>query len=391
MALDEALPAEREEDLRSRVFFVDEAINDFSLSVGDEGISEVTLVTGTPVDESELGRKLRRLVEGQLRDMRTVPAGQVWRSSHPAHPRPDVFEELVESGAVAELGEGQFCLDQGFLTLMDYLDGRLREIVRRRLSGREYRYPTLLSVDTLRRAGYLSSFPQFLMFVTRLHGDVDTYSAFLNEERESADGVRDPLRFCDNSDYCLPPTMCFHTYHQWSGKAVPSMVVTARGKSFRFESRYRRSLERLWDFTIREVVFLGDRDHVLTCRETLMNKVFELLTELGMAGTCELANDLFFSGSETSPQTISQRMLALKYELRLPVASDRTVAAGSFNFHERLFTDSFDIRHVDGIPAYTGCAGFGLERLAYAFLCQHGVAPKGWPRPVREHHERARV
>ncbi len=315
--------------------------------------------------------------------MRTVPAAPVWESAHPPRPNPAVFEELAAAGGVAELGEGQFGLGETFMAVMDYLDSRLREIVRTAFSAREYRYPTLLPVPVLRRTGYLSSFPQFLMIVTRLHADIDVYDSFLGEENRTADGVGDLLRFCQNADYCLPPTMCFHTYHQWQGQAVADMVVTAQGKSFRFESRYRRSLERLWDFTIREIVFLGSSDFVLASRETLMARVFDLLTELGMAGHCAVASDLFFSGVQTAAQAVSQRMLELKYELRAPVAADRTMAIGSFNFHERFFARAFGLTHAAGVPAYTGCAGFGLERFAYAFLCQHGATPRDWPEPVR--------
>jgi hypothetical protein len=79
----------------------------------------------------------------------------------------------------------------------------------------------------------------------------------------------------------------------------------------------------------------------------------------------------------------SQHLLELKYELRLPLTADRDVAVCSFNFHDRFFGESFGIGTEDGV-AYTACAGFGLERLTYAFLCRHGVDPCGWPRDVRE-------
>jgi seryl-tRNA synthetase len=58
---------------------------------------------------------------------------------------------------------------------------------------------------------------------------------------------------------------------------------------------------------------------------------------------------------------------------------------GSFNFHERFFGESFGITSAGGEgPVHTACAGFGLERFAYAFLCQHGLDPSGWPREVRD-------
>jgi seryl-tRNA synthetase len=193
---------------------------------------------------------------------------------------------------------------------------------------------------------------------------------------------------CRTFDYCLPPTMCFHTYHQLAERPLPapSMVVTSRGKSFRFESRYRRSMERLWDFTIREVVFLGSRESVLAGRRRLMELTFALVEALGLGGRCEVANDPFFVDGDSAGRAWSQRMLELKYELRLPFAPGRDLAAGSFNFHERFFGESFAIAAAAGeaAPVHTACAGFGLERFAYAFLCQHGLDPGGWPDDVRQ-------
>jgi seryl-tRNA synthetase len=79
----------------------------------------------------------------------------------------------------------------------------------------------------------------------------------------------------------------------------------------------------------------------------------------------------------------SQQLLELKYELRLPLDADRDVAVGSFNFHEQFFGTSFGITTDAGV-AYTSCAGIGLERLAYTFLCRYGLDPNDWPAEVRK-------
>jgi hypothetical protein len=149
------------------------------------------------------------------------------------------------------------------------------------------------------------------------------------------------------------------------------------------------TLERLWDFTIREVVLIGGRNEVIAARGRFMHTVLALAERLGLAGTAQVANDPFFGAPDTPARILSQRLLSLKYELRLPVAADRDIAVGSFNLHDDVFGTAFDIRHGggsghDGAPvARSACAGFGLERLAYAFLWQHGTDPAGWPQPVR--------
>lgn len=150
---------------------------------------------------------------------------------------------------------------------MDMLDERFAAIVRE-LGGRQRRYPTLIGTQTLHRCGYFSSFPQFVMFVTRLHTDSNEYRKFAEYAagRESiGDGLAEHF---GNADYCLPPTMCYHTFHEMEGTRLEGAgtVVSSRGKSFRHESRYHRTLERLWDFSIREIVFLGDREFVRSKR-----------------------------------------------------------------------------------------------------------------------------
>jgi seryl-tRNA synthetase len=268
---------------------------------------------------------------------------------------------------------------------MDHLDARIKDLIAREFGAREFRYPTLIPTSVIRRCRYFQSFPHLMMFVSRLHADVDAYRSFLDDldgGGDLADGLR---AHASGFDYCLPPTMCFHTYHQFADRPLPepTLAATARGKSFRFESHYRRSLERLWDFTIREIVFIGPQDHVLACRRRLMERTWELMDALELGGRCEVANDPFFVNVDTAERVWSQHLLELKYELRLPLEAERDVAVCSFNFHDRFFGESFGITTNDGV-AYTACAGFGLERLAYAFLCRHGVNPQGWPRSIRE-------
>jgi seryl-tRNA synthetase len=251
-------------------------------------------------------------------------------------------------------------------------------------NAQEFQYPTLLPTSVLDAFGYFGSFPQFAMFVTRLHNDIDVYRAFRADYSENRRITPSLFKHCGNHDYCLPPTMCYHTYHQLRDSTLKAnRVVTARGKSFRFESKYYRGLERLWDFTIREIVFLGSREFVLECRESFMRASFALMEELGLRGFSEVANDPFFITQDTAGKIFNQRMMELKYELRLNVDGERTIAAASFNLHENFFGDAFRISHQDRTPIATGCVGFGLERIAYAFLCQYGVDQSNWPEPLR--------
>jgi hypothetical protein len=96
-----------------------------------------------------------------------------------------------------------------------------------------------------------------------------------------------------------------------------------------------------------------------------------------------VANDPFFCAADSGARSSSQRLLELKYELQLEVGPVDSIAVASFNFHERFFGESFGLSLPDGTPAFSACAGFGLERLAFALMCQHGTEIRDWPPALR--------
>jgi seryl-tRNA synthetase len=381
VALTAPIDAAYRAEVERRLFYLSSDIVGFELTEDNGRIREIVFVTKHPAEAAALGYKLAHVIETDIVGHVLAPSKVLWRNGERSAGHPGVYDDMIDGGVAVESGEGQVALGGTVVALMDHLDEKITGIVVRRFGAEEFRYPTLIPTHVLEEVGYIASFPHFLMFVTRLHGDSDVY-----REVVAGAGATDLLRRCDNVDYCLPPTMCFHTFHQFRGHrlaADENRVVTAKGKSFRFESRYARSLERLWDFTIREVVFLGERDFVAQARLDLMSDVFGYLEELGLSGYCEVANDPFFANEDTSGKIMSQRMLESKYELRADVGADHTIAVGSFNLHDQFFSGAMRIRRAEDELASTACAGFGLERLTYAFLCQFGLDPAGWPAAVR--------
>lgn len=386
------LPEEFVGEFERRVFFISDAICDFELVRRGGAVEAIDLALSTPeLSDDSLGdvvrtleEKISRVVHEEILVQKTVPPRVVWRSPAAGRSCTDAFPLLEDRGIAFAAGEGQVGYGEPLISLVDYLDGRLRDIALSFESSREYRYPTLLPTHVLDRIGYFASFPQFVMFVTWLHNDVDVYDAFLAEYAGGQEITPGLFAHCRSHDCCLPPTMCYHSYHQYRGRRLDGdQVVTARGKAFRFESKYHAGMSRLWDFTIRETVFMGTEAFAAASRMAFMHQGFALMEELGLAGTCEVANDLFFANRDTAGKIFSQRLMELKYELLLEVGAGRPIAVGSFNMHGPFFGEAFGITRGEGEPVTTACVGFGLERLAYAFLCQHGVDEAGWPEVVR--------
>jgi seryl-tRNA synthetase len=381
--LTDPVPRFLADELAKRVFFVAEEIEGFDLVLSDDGegtVRGVRVTSRAPLPPDELRRKLDRVVANDILPQRNVRPREVWRSSHLPDLQPKVFDDMLTRGMVAVAGEGQMALAAPFTDLLARLDRRVRHLAAAVVQAEERRYPTLIPTEVLARSGYVTSFPQFLLFVNRLHGDIDTYESFLAETRDGTASAA-AARHSDHAGYTLSPAVCYHVYQQLSGTtpASPLLRVTACGTCYRHESRYHRSLERLWEFTMREIVLVGEEALVAEARQRIMDAVFDLVEELGLAGHCEAASDPFFCDARTARKVWSQRALELKYELVLPVSGDGAVAAASFNVHGPTLGEAFDITSPEGGPVHTGCVAFGLERLAYAIVSRHGLDPDAWP------------
>ncbi|MBO4204429.1 hypothetical protein [Micromonospora echinofusca] len=385
ITLEEPLAGAAAEEFGRRIYFATGDILDFRFVTRDDLVTAVDLTLAPTGHPETVTRKVKAILDNDVLAQLIRPPKVIWSSPTAVEISDGTFARLRERGEVFPAGEGQVSLGPAMLHLMDALDDVVRGIVIDELGGIEYRYPTLISARTMHRCGYLTSFPQYLMFAARLHSDLDVYQRFVDDTRAAGQLVPNVLDRCSDVDYCLPPTMCYHTFAQYADRELPPglRTVTAKGKSFRHEQKYHRGLERLWDFTIRETVFFGSREQVLTRRRWFLDRILRLLEQLQLSGRCEVANDPFFGNTDVAVSSSSQRLLELKYEIRLEVGGGRDIAVGSFNFHERAFGTAFAITLPDGETPFTACTGFGLERLAYAVACQYGVEPDAWPDHVR--------
>jgi hypothetical protein len=132
------------------------------------------------------------------------------------------------------------------------------------------------------------------------------------------------------------------------------------------------------EFTMREVIFLGEPDYVRETRERSLSLVQKLVQDWELYGSLVTANDPFFS-SDFGNKANQQHRLAMKYEYKALLPPHGSISVLSSNLHGPTFSKAFAITQ-HGRPINTGCIGFGYERLALAIFAQHGPGPDGWPR-----------
>ena len=237
-----------------------------------------------------------------------------------------------------------------------------------------WRPPAAVALSTLARARYFESFPQWLTLAAHLREDAES----LERVARAGDPARAAADACAPAGAALPPAVCYHVYAALAGQVLSAArYVSAEGTCWRHEGDQLRPLARGWAFTMREAVCVGDEDAVAAFRARGIEHARVLATTLAIDARLEEATDPFFRPTARGRELL-QRLKGLKQELRLPVGGD-SVAAASFNLHERFFGEAFDIRLADGSPAASACVAFGIERWLLAFLAAHGTAARDWP------------
>lgn len=383
------IPAYLIGEVQSKLAYVDQAIAGAEVTPGGDrivlrlGATWAGLEAGRWAElEEKVQRVVTSMVQGAFR-----PKVQVLED-HLDRPVPyaqDPMDELLASGEVSQEVPGVYSLGPLLTRLIEYFEGHFTALAAS-FGAQPYRFPTLIPARYLERVNYFRAFPHSLTFATHLREDLDAIDHFAQHAACSEDGSLDtPAGSFAGVQALLSPAVCYHLYFALADRPLPGgkLAATAVGNCFRYEAINLTSLERLWNFTMREIIFVGPKEYVLENRETARQRMQSALEEAGLAYRVESANDPFFIG-EFRKQAAFQSAFQLKFEIRarLPF-KDSTLAVGSYNYHQDFFGRSLNITLPDGAPAHTGCVAFGLERIAFAFLAQYGLDPANWPAAVR--------
>jgi len=388
------IPAHLVGEVQAKLAYVDERIR--RAEVAPEGDRITLTLEGSPdararqLLEEKVQQVVTSLTRGAIR-----PKVQVLEDhfERPAPYREDPTAALLARGDIHQEAEGIYALGPRVTGLVEYFERRFLDMAAS-FEAAPYRFPTLIPARYLERVHYFRAFPHSLTFVTHLREDLDTINDFAAHAACEEGGLNTPPESFARIQALLSPAVCYHLYFSLADRPLPggSLAATAVGNCFRYEAINLASLERLWDFSMREIIFVGPKDYVLANRELARERMRAVLEECGLAYRVESANDPFFIG-EFSKQAAFQTAFQLKFEIRarLPFKDSRpgagdglgSLAVGSYNYHQDFFGRNLNISLPDGSPAHTGCVAFGLERIAFAFLAQFGPNKEDWPAAVR--------
>ncbi len=293
----------------------------------------------------------------------------------------DVVQQLIERGDL-------WVASPGFVGMRGATAGLFRAIERiagevgGRLGPEVWRTPAVVPFETLDRADYFASFPQWLSGLSHLSDDpvdlarVASHSSPAKIAHERM--VPQPA--------ALPPAVCYHTYAVLAEKTLSRPVLmTAQGTCWRNEESGFQPLVRGWAFTMREAVCVGEPEVVEQFRLRATQSLRDLALRLDLTAELHPASDPFFASTaeeRARGKALLQRIRELKHELQVDLGGRRALAIGSVNHHASFFGEAFDISLPNGGPAHSACVAFGLERWVLAVMLAHGTEPQGWPEAI---------
>lgn len=334
-------------------------------------------------ESAELRERAAAAAKRVQQSLRSLKRNVVFRSAATANP---VFRGGAQADGVRFLGMGQVALSGAPLAALDYFDRVFTELGER-FGARPLRVPTLIPVETLAKCDYLKSFPHIVNFVGHLPEDPALIEDFQRRHHDRATLDDAATQQLQTPETALSPAVCYHTYSMHAGDRLKpgGVIYGVAGKCFRYEAGNMKDMRRLWDFSMREVVFLGTRDEVLAHRERGVALMSEFLDAHGIAAEIRTASDPFFVAPDDSlAKTYFQLSSDTKYEVAAYLPDGSQLAVGSLNYHSDFFGKVFDCLAGDGGPMHSVCIGFGLERWVHALLAQHGADPAHWPEPLRD-------
>jgi hypothetical protein len=258
------------------------------------------------------------------------------------------------------------------------------ELAVKKFKANDQENPVLWPVDLFKKIDYFHDFPQHIMMVNSLKKNFKNYELFSKKytNKRKYKNIKIDKRF-RNSSLGLQPAVCDNCYYALRNvKNFNNTVYTTYNKVFRDENSKVDNLDRLTSFSVRDIMFVGDKNFVCKIRDKLIKSIIKFLKISKLDCTIEVANDPFFISN--IDKKIFQDALDLKYEILAEIPFlKKKIAIGSINFHLNTFGKAFKI-YKNNKFVYSGCIGIGFERLLLAFYSQYGMNTNFWPKKLKK-------
>jgi hypothetical protein len=269
--------------------------------------------------------------------------------------------------------DGTCTLSGAALRWLTALDAHLAGVAAA-LGCLEVAFPPVIAARELARIDYFRSFPHLVTVPVSYPADETALRRVAEGEEVDPAGT---LRLREHAPvgHALTPAACYPVYAALGGtEPATAHLVTTRATCYRREERFV-PLRRMWAFSMREIVCVGDDVEVGAALAAGTGIVDDLLDRLGLAGRWQDACDPFFQ-----PARNGRALLQLLAPVKREMVVDG-LAIASVNTHHDHFGSAFEIRR-HGRAAASGCVAFGLERWLGVVAGVWGPDPVRWPDPA---------
>lgn len=241
------------------------------------------------------------------------------------------------------------CYDEIDTHVLNTIDDTFRvEAINR--SAVEYHIPAMIDKEVLDKCGYFSSFPHHL--TAAAHAKQEAYKEITIDKVLSTNTAI-------ISEQYFTPAACLHIYPMLENQSIDRKVITTKARVYRYEDARFDGHKRLWDFTVREIIFIGSPSFVAESLDDMKKCALNYASSINLSMSIVSANDNFYPTKKNAIKQRLQLSNSLKYELTVDV-DGQPLAISSFNYHDTHFSRPFNFDNNGEIV--TGCVGFGLER-----------------------------
>ena len=177
-----------------------------------------------------------------------------------------MLAELRSRGELWQAGPGLVGMRGDLLALFRAVESAIAELTAAETRD-EWLVPAGIALETLARAGYFESFPQWLTLASHLRDDAGVLER-VARDMDPATAAREAAA---PAEAALAPAVCYHAYARLAGTRLhDTQLLTAQASCWRHEGDRLEPLARGWAFTMREVVCVGRAEDVEAVAEEIL-------------------------------------------------------------------------------------------------------------------------
>ncbi len=183
-------------------------------------------------------------------------------------PQPD----LERRRELIRIQPGFFTLQGDFLRVFHAINRQVRAMADE-VGAIEQEYPAVWPVQLFKQIDYFHEFPQQVILCAPVKDDFASRSEFAKRYAKSEDFDSVPMdELMADATYGLEPAVCDCCYYSLEGmQAIDDAYYTCYNKVFRNERSPTNGLDRLTNFSVRDIMYVGTEGFVLEAREKLID------------------------------------------------------------------------------------------------------------------------